>query len=266
MNFRDSIPFKAKGIIIPKNKIYWWASNGHELIKTPIIYMLDSLLHSKPQNIALNIQNKFVESYVTKNVLAYIPGAEVPDSFVVFTAHYDHLGAMGKGNFFPGANDNASGTAMVLSLARYFSQPKNKPKYSIAFMLFAAEESGLLGSMYYTANPTFPLKQIKYLINLDMVGSGSEGISLVNGKANLKLTEKFKKINLEHGFFTDIKIGGESCNSDHCFFHKAGVPSVFIYTRGPECQAYHNLNDVSAKTPLTKFTELSQMLILLSNE
>jgi hypothetical protein len=260
INFRNEVPFKAAGILIPKPQVYWWASNAHELADVPVFHVIDTLLKDKPIELSLTVEHKFIKNYQTQNVLAYIKGAQVPDSFVVFTAHYDHLGMMGAGNIFWGANDNASGTAMVLALAKYFSQPENSPKYSIAFMLFAAEESGLLGSKEYVENPVFPLKQIKSLINLDMVGSGSEGIALINGEANPELTAKMEKLNEQYKYFTDIRIGKESCNSDHCHFHKAGVPALFIFTRGPECREYHNLNDTPANTPLSRFFELHQLL------
>src|SRR4030095_9120627 len=108
------------------------------------------------------------------NVLGMVPGTLYPDSFIVFTAHYDHLGRMGKKALFPGANDNASGSAMIIDLARYYAQPANRPKCSLLFIAFAGEEAGLIGSRYYTENPILPLEQIKFLINLDLMGNGEE--------------------------------------------------------------------------------------------
>ena len=84
----------------------------------------------------------------------------------MFTAHYDMIGSFGEGNYFPGASDNGSGTAMVLDLARHFSSGR-KPFYSVAFMLFSGEEAGLLGSTHYVDHPLFPLERIKLVINLD---------------------------------------------------------------------------------------------------
>jgi aminopeptidase YwaD len=260
-DWKTGNPFKSAGWIIPKESIYWWASTGHQVAESPLIFIQDSLLKQKPKSITVDIKNQFIADYQTQNILGFIQGSQIADSFIVFAAHYDHLGVMGKNNIFKGANDNASGTSMVLSLAKYFNKPENKPKYSIAFLLFAGEEAGLLGSIYYTQNPAFPIKQIKALINLDMVGSGSEGISLVNGEANPNIVNQFKAINSSKKYFSDIRIGGESCNSDHCYFHKAGVPAVFIFTRGPECKEYHNLKDTPEILPLTKFAELEKMLI-----
>ncbi|MDA3893262.1 MAG: M28 family peptidase [Salinivirgaceae bacterium] len=254
-------PFKASGIIIPKKSFFWWASTGHSVADLPVILVSDSLMRKKPQKITLNIENKFKKKHQTQNVLAYVEGSEQPDSFLVFTAHYDHLGSMGKDNVFRGANDNASGTAMVLWMANYFSKPENKPKSSVAFLFFAAEESGLIGSSYFVNNPLIPLNKIKALINLDMVGTGSEGIAIVNGETNTRITETIQVINAKDSLFSAIKIRGESCNSDHCFFHKKGVPAVFIYTMGKEFKHYHNLKDAPETLPLTKFFDLKQLLI-----
>lgn len=256
-----SNPFNASGVIIPRKNIYWWASTGNYEANVPVFVIADSLMNLQPTSITIDVKNQFVKKHIAKNVLGYIEGVEKPDSVVVFTAHYDHLGWMGKGNVFRGANDNASGTAMVLWLANHFSKPENAPNYSVAFLLFAGEESGLWGSSYFVENAVFPLNQIKALINLDMVGTGSEGITLVNGEANTEIVEKLSLLNQANTYFADIKVSGESCNSDHCYFHKAGVSAVFIYTRGAEFQEYHNLKDVPEKLPLTKFIELFELLV-----
>jgi hypothetical protein len=257
---RDNL-FKSSGLIAPRKSVYWWASTGNYEANVPVFVIHDSIMELQPKTISLNVENRFEKKHTARNVLGYIEGNEKPDSFVVFTAHYDHLGWMGKGNVFRGANDNASGTAMVLWLANYFSNSENLPKYSVAFLLFAGEESGLWGSSFFVKNAAFPLSRIKALINLDMVGTGSEGITLVNGEANDEIVEKLSLLNQTHSYFTDIKVSGESCNSDHCYFHRAGVPSVFIYTRGAEFQEYHNLKDVPEKLPLTKYVELYRLLI-----
>lgn len=259
--FRTESSLKTSGIIISRKSVYWWASTGHIEVGKTVIVISDSLMSLKPETITVNFKNKFKKKHTTQNVLAFIEGTQIRDTFLVFTAHYDHLGLMGKGNIFRGANDNASGTAMTMWLAKYFSQPENKPKYSVAFLLFAGEESGLLGSSYFVDNPQIPLSQIKGLINLDMVGSGSEGLSIVNGKANPEISQTIQVINDKHDYFTDIRIGRGSCNSDHCYFDKAGVPSVFLFTRGKEFTEYHNLDDVPEDLPLTKFDELYKLLI-----
>src|SRR5690606_25921598 len=122
-------------------------------------------LDSNDRKITVEIQPEY-RSHNARNVIGYIKGTAFPDSFIVFSAHYDHLGMMGKQALFPGANDNASGVAMMLDIMHHYK--KNPPAYSVCFMAFAGEEAGLLGSYYYTEKPLFPLGQIAMLINLDL--------------------------------------------------------------------------------------------------
>ena len=120
------------------------------------------------------------------NVAAYIPGET--KEYVIIGAHYDHLGLGDEhslapsqiGTIHPGADDNASGTAGVIELARWFSkQPKQKR--GILFMTFAGEELGLLGSNYYAAHPLLPLENAVTMINMDMIGRIRDGKVYVNG-------------------------------------------------------------------------------------
>lgn len=253
-------PFKSSGVIVPKSSLFWWLSTGYYESETTLIMVADSIMKPKPKHIKLDFKNKFYSEYETQNVVGEVKGAN-DDSIIVFTAHYDHLGMMGKGNVFLGANDNASGTAMVTWLASYFAKPENKPEYTLAFLLFSGEEAGLHGSRYFTEHPLFNLDKVKALINLDMVGTGSKGIAVVNGKNNLNIFNTIDSINNSYGYFNNVKLRGESCSSDHCFFHKYGVPAVFIYTEGDEFKEYHNLDDIPDKLPLTKYNELFQLLI-----
>jgi aminopeptidase YwaD len=207
----------------------------------------------------LNLKNHFIPNYPTQNVISYIEGSEHPDSFIVFSAHYDHLGQMGKDTYFPGANDNASGCAMLLNLAKYYSMPEHKPKCSIAFIAFGGEEVGLLGSKYYTEHPLFPLKNIKFLLNMDIMGTGEEGITVVNGTLFKPEFEKLKQINTENNFIKDVKIRGKAANSDHYFFSENGVKSFFIYTMGG-IKAYHDIYDRAETLPLNEFEDLFKMI------
>jgi Zn-dependent M28 family amino/carboxypeptidase len=225
----------------------------------PFVQVKKESWDSLAQSVEINIKNKLEEAYQTQNVIGFIEG-EI-DSFFVFGAHYDHLGRVGKDVYFPGANDNASGVATVLSLAKYYHDNKIKPKYSIAFMLFSAEEAGLIGSLYYTKNPLFPLSKIKVMFNLDMVGTGVEGLSVVNGKENPKVSELLQELSDKNNFFDDIRIGKGSANSDHHFFNTSGVPSVFLFTRGGP-QYYHDILDRSETLELNKLDELIKMLSL----
>ncbi len=241
-------------------KLVWSVSRAFEVKEFVGIQMLPEALPVDAQNITISVGNHFLEDYKSYNVAAYEPGITNCDTMIVFTAHYDHLGEMGKGAIFNGANDNASGTAMVLTLAKYFSEEVHQPDCPVAFVLFSGEEAGLLGSSYMAEHPLFDLGKVRYLINLDMVGTGSEGITIVNG-ATEPLFDKMVALNEEFSLLAEVKPRGVSCNSDHCPFSEKGVSSVFIYTRGPEFSEYHNLDDRPEHLPLTAFWELSRLLI-----
>jgi aminopeptidase YwaD len=208
----------------------------------------------------INIENKFIPDHITQNVIAYVKGTQYPDSFIVFSAHYDHLGQMGRDAYFPGANDNASGCAMLLNLANYYSMPRNKPKYSIAFIAFAGEEAGLLGSKYYTEHPLFPLKNISFVLNMDIMGTGEEGITVVNGSVFKKEFDTLVSINAQNNYLKEIKIRGKAANSDHYCFSEKGVKAFFIYTMGG-IKAYHDIYDRSKTLPLNEFEDLYKLII-----
>ncbi len=224
----------------------------------PVVKISRGVLPDSLKTITVKIKNKYEKEYHTSNIIGFVKGKL--DSFIVFSAHYDHLGEMGEGVFFPGANDNGSGTAMVLNLAKHFSRKKNKPKYSIAFMFFSAEEMGLLGSTYYVNNPLFPLTKIKFLINLDMVGSGEKGIKVVNGTEYKTCFDKLVEINKNNQYLQEVYIRGPAANSDHYPFYKKGVNSIFMYTLG-EYSEYHNIFDKAESLPLNEYEDLFRLLV-----
>lgn len=213
----------------------------------------------KKLRVALQVENKFITDHLAKNVIGYVKGKVHPDSFLVFSAHYDHLGQLGKDVYFPGSNDNASGCAMLLNLARYYSMPAHQQDYSIVFMAFAGEEMGLLGSDYYTDHPLFPLNQICFLLNMDIMGTGDEGITVENGTLFKPEFDKLVEINTENNFLKEIKRRGKAANSDHYPFSEKGVKAFFIYTLGG-IKAYHDVYDKAETLPLTKFEELFKLI------
>ncbi|NOX48616.1 MAG: Zn-dependent exopeptidase M28 [Chlorobi bacterium] len=248
-------------VFLQDEKTMWHVSDGWKVKDFFSLQIVESKISRENKILRLKYKNRFFEEYPTQNVIGYIEGKKRPNSYFVFTAHYDHLGQMGPEAYFPGGNDNASGSAMLLDLVRYYSQSENQPDISIAFMAFSAEEAGLLGSRFYTENPLFPLKQIKFLVNLDMVGSGSKGIKVVNGSVFKKQFDKLVKINRKNEYLLKVNTRGEAANSDHYFFYEKGVPSFFIYTLGPECIEYHNIYDDSKNVPFTEYEDLFRLLV-----
>jgi aminopeptidase YwaD len=254
--------FRARGIIVLCDKL------TEETSETVADYVLLNAIRKSPfrhaTTMSIEIHNKLIKDFPTQNVIGYIKGNVQPDSFIVFTAHYDHLGKMGD-IYFPGANDNASGTAMLLSLAKYYSQHKDSLRYSIAFMAFSGEEVALLGSKYYTEHPLFPLTSIRFLINMDIMGTGDEGITVVNGTIYKSAFDDLVKINDAQHLLKLVKIRGETANSDHYFFYKNHVPSFFIYTMGG-IKAYHDIYDRRETLPLSDFDQVFKLLRLFTED
>jgi hypothetical protein len=191
-----------------------------------------------------------LKTCTTHNIVGYVEGTLRPDSFLTITAHYDHLGMMGKKACFYGANDNASGVAMLLNLAKYFAAHPHK--YSIAFIATSAEEVGIVGATYFAEHPLFDLGKIRFLVNFDMAGTGDDGIQVVNGSVYPDMFERMAQLNEANRYLPAVRIRGESCNSDHCPFYRKGVPSFFIYTLGGT-SSYHDIYDRSETLPLTAF-------------
>jgi hypothetical protein len=239
---------------IATTKLTW--SGSTEVSSGTGITVKADVLREPIETIEVNIENKFYKNYESQNVVGYIEG-DVKDSLIVITAHYDHLGMMGGETMFPGANDNASGIAMLLNMMKHYC--RNKPKYTVVFIAFGAEEIGLVGSKYFTEHPLFSLSKIRFLINLDLAGTGDDGIQVVNGKIYQDKFDRLVNINTEKKLLKEVKIRGEACNSDHCMFYKKGVPCFFIYTLGG-IQAYHDIDDKAETLPLTEFEDYFRLL------
>ncbi|MBC8181252.1 M28 family peptidase [candidate division KSB1 bacterium] len=192
--------------------------------------------------VKLKIDAKLREATHTKNIAGYLPGNDpvLKNEFIVLGAHADHLGRLGDLIFY-GANDNASGTAIIMEVAQAITQLGVKPKRSILFVAFSGEEMGLLGSKFYVDNPLFPIKNTRAKINLDMVGSGRDGVMIVGGNTFPKFAEMFEKFNHLVGY-ADIHRRWTSNNSDHFPFHKKGIPAVFLYAMGG-LPTYHSTRD-----------------------
>lgn len=222
---------------------------------------IDILKSSWPENakkIRIKIDAKLI-NHQAGNVLGYIEGSKVKDTFIVLTAHYDHLGKMGK-TIFPGANDNASGVAMMLDMANYFS--KNPCKYSVAFIAFAGEEAGLIGSKDYTDNPwaELPLSKMKFLVNLDLMGSGEKGMAVVNATMFPEYFNKLKSANDANHYLTGFKSRGKAANSDHYWFTERGVKGFFFYLMG-DYNHYHDIQDNRDNLKLGPYYDKSFRLI-----
>ena len=257
LKFSNEINLGAT-ILLTDKKLTWHAAP--QQAQRPFLTISNQAISGKIKRMELVVDAQFYQNYQTQNVIGRISGES--DSMIVLSAHYDHLGRMGKDTYFPGANDNASGTALMLDLARHYAD-KN-PKYTLVFMAFGAEELGLKGSSYFLQHPLFPLNKIKFMLNFDIAGTGDDGIQVVNGTVFMSEFEQLKKLNLAHNLLKQVKVRGESCNSDHCPFYQNGVPSFFMYTLGG-IQAYHDIYDQSDTLPLTAYKNYFKLMSLFIN-
>ena len=248
---------RIKGLIIYSTDKLTWTTLREQGPRIVLQVNKADLDPATLREIDLHVDARFVQEYRTRNVAGMIKGSSGTDSTVVITAHFDHLGMLGKDVYFPGANDNASGVSMMLSFVKQFS--KNQPKYNMVFIGFSGEEIGILGSKAFVENPLIDLKKIKFLVNFDLAGTGEEGIKVVNATIHKDKFQQLVKLNTENRLLKKVEPRGEACNSDHCWFHEQGVPSFFIYTQGG-ISAYHDIYDRPETLPLTVFGPFFQLM------
>ena len=257
---KDSVTYLAIGSPIPlalslKRKLTFSVATNSAAYCA--IDVLNKNQFKEFKTIDLNVESKVLTKYISKNICGFIKGTRNNDTMVVFSAHYDHLGGIGKNTWFPGANDNASGVSMVLNLVKYYSE--NPPKYKTVFVFFAGEEAGLIGSKYFIDNNTLDLTKVKFLINLDLLGTGDDGMMVVNATEFKPQFGILKRINEEQNLVKEIKQRGKARNSDHYWFSEKGVACFFIYTLGGT-KAYHDVFDIEKALPLTDYSDVFKLL------
>jgi hypothetical protein len=207
-----------------------------------------------------------VEPISADNLIGVIPGTnpEHDGQVAMIGAHIDHLGTdMITGAVFAGADDNASGTAVVLEAARVLSSCVEKPARTLAFAIWNAEEDGLVGSCtYVNKSPTIPLKDMYAYINVDMVGAGSPGLSVQAGDLWDQtwlfdvMSGSAKALGVSHPLEAGLPFGG----SDHvCFFH-AGVVAVSTTSLGAH-PFYHTAQDTFENIAPGTLTASAELIV-----
>ncbi len=226
----------------------------------PLLEIAREAWNDSATAIDLRVRNR-LRNHNARNVWGLVKGRS-SKQLVVLTAHYDHLGRMGPDVLFPGANDNASGVSMLINLAARYA--REKPRYDMLFIAFAGEEAGLMGSRWCAVDRAFDLGAVKLLINLDLLGTGEEGITVVNATAQQEVFEAIVASNAATGRLAQVKPRGPACNSDHCPFAERGIPAIFIYTMGG-IAAYHDVMDRAETLPLTDYHDVYLTLVDLIN-
>jgi hypothetical protein len=224
--------------------------------------------------VRLDKESKSLEG---SNVVAVIEGSDslLKKEFVFVTAHYDHLGMADSTVIYHGADDNGSGTSGVIEIARAFQEAKNKgagPKRTVVCMLVSGEEKGLLGSLYYTEFPLFPLDRTVAGINIDMIGRvderhadnpdyvyviGSDRLSTELHDISELQNEEHTKLELDYKYNAKDDPNHYYERSDHYNFALKGIPVVF-YFNGTHPD-YHRPTDTIEKINFNALAKRAQL-------
>lgn len=257
--YNGSFPFQ--GFIVGVKDIPVWSFNAaHESCDYILMYVHPESVTEKTKKVYLSYSN-VLKYHKTQNVCAQIKGVVEPDSFIVVGGHYDHLGRMGDEVMFPGAHDNASGTATVLDMAQYFKN--HPPYYTMVFTSFSGEEAGLLGSFAFVKDSLLDFSKIKMMFNIDLVCGGTEGFTMVNATSdNTKdFYQSLVDINEKESLVKTVKPRANAANSDHYPFVAKGIPAVFVYVMGGKTGGYHQPDDTCENCTLEAYDGIVRLLI-----
>ena len=220
--------------------IKFYKAYGHRVADKPIIWVTPEAIKDV-KTVRVDVDNEFLQDYGLFNVIAKVEG-ERHDSCYVFTAHYDHLGNLGKKVFYAGANDNASGTAALVTLAAHYA--KNRPPFDMYFLSVSGEDANLRGSEFFAKHPGFPLSRIKYLFNIDMIGDNNPVQYCECSDEGLRGFALMERINGEKQYFKALNRGELAANSDHYPFAVRHVPCIFLENEeGDAFPYYHTVFD-----------------------
>lgn len=218
----------------------FYKAYGERVFGKPVIWATSDFPKGA-KSITVSIDNEMLNNYKCFNVIAKVEGSK-HDSCYVFMAHYDHLGNLGKKVYYAGANDNASGTAAIVTLAQYYAQ--NRPDYDMYFLSFSGEDANLRGSEWYVDHPVVPLEQIKYAFNLDMIGDNNPVQYCEVSDEGMRGYPVLENINEGKRYFKGLNRGELAGNSDHYPFALRHVPIIlFENEEGDAFKYYHTSFD-----------------------
>lgn len=200
--------------------------------------------------------------HATANLIGFVPGSDVSvaSDIVVVGAHHDHLGT-DRGVVYPGANDNASGITALLAVAQAMATQPIKPRRTVAFVAFGAEESGYEGSDYYAghAPSALPMDQVVYMVNLDMVGSygAEQAVYALGSFADTPARTLLEQQAATHPTI-EVSLGEAGEESDHLAFCGRGIPYLFFWTPGGSC--YHESCDTADRVDYAHMSEIARLV------
>ena len=247
------------GLIYTWNEpLKFYKAYGERVVEKPLLWVTTTF-PKDAESITLDIENEFLTDYECFNVIAKVEGKR-HDQCYVFTAHYDHLGKLGKKTYYAGAHDNASGTAAVVTLAAHYA--KNKPEYDMYFIAFGGEDAYLRGSEWYAEHPMAPLSEIRYLFNLDMIGDNNLEEYCEVSPEGERGYQLFEAINNEKHYFTALDRGELAGNSDHYPFAQRNVPCIFWENKdGDAFPNYHTTLDTWKNFIADRYEPLFKLLV-----
>lgn len=256
---RSRMPFRGMLLGVPEIPV--WSFSFPKLFYDYVLcYVRADKMAGNPRTIRLSYDNRWIPAYATQNICAQIPGTQVPDSFVVIGAHYDHLGQMGDDVLFPGCHDNASGVATLLDMAAGFRQ--EPLRYTVLLTLFSGEEAGLLGSSRFVQDSLLDFSRIAMMLNLDLLCGGDGGITVENvyETETARFFKTLDSLNRQYSLLTKVNPRKNAPNSDHYPFSRKGVPAVFVYTNGGKTGTCHQPDDTSENASLSACPGIVRLL------
>ena len=239
----------ADALLAPAGRTTADATRALFVTQTPAPFATGARAHLRVE--------KITEETRAANVVGIVPGAHpaLASEAIVIGAHYDHLGRA-DGVVYPGADDNASGTAVVLGLARAFAAAGGADR-TLVFAFFGAEELGLIGSRHYVSRPPVPLDRTIAMVNFDMVGRlQGRSLNIGGGDSGNRLRTLVSDAATLDGVALEID-GSPYGPSDHSRFYSAGVPVLFFYTGGHS--DYHRPSDTADKIDATGMARVASV-------
>ncbi|RXK80933.1 M28 family peptidase [Filimonas effusa] len=238
----------------------------------------NSLSTTLTTDINITLEKKQLNVF-SSNVIGVLPGTDKKDEYVFITAHYDHLGISSTGKIFYGADDDGSGTAAVIEMAKAFKAASDKgkgPRRSIVFMTVSGEEKGLWGSSYYTDNPTVSLPKVSADLNIDMIGRvdtsyrgnpnnylyviGDDKISSDLTPITDSINKAYLKMELDRKYNDPSDPNRIFYRSDHYNFAKHNVPIIFYFSGlHPD---YHRTTDTVDKIRFDLMEKRTRLIFL----
>lgn len=248
------------GIILMYREVpKFFKARAHYTVPFPVV-CVGPRFTKDVKEIEISLDTEFFPKHDAENLFGTIKG-ESSDKCYMFVAHYDHLEMMGRDNVYLGANDNASGVSFLLTMADYFSQPENKPKYDVVLFFADGEEGNLLGSKYAAEHPLRPLSEIDFLFNIDMMADNGENLCVEISEVALDDLALMRTINKENNIFKEIERHPLSDNSDHFYFAIRGVPCMYYTFYGDYFKYYHTPSDTYDNFTTHHFQNLFDIII-----